>query len=117
METVTRQANLDRLATAVAARPVVGLIGPRQCGKTWLARRFIEAHYPGLPSGNFLDLESLRDLARLENPLLALESLSGLVVLDEVQRKPEIFQTLRVLADRPERKNRFLVLEAPQVSS
>jgi len=110
MNVIERQGAFDRLAAALTARPLVGLVGPRQCGKTWLARRYILKFHPELPAGNILDLENLRDLARLETPLLALESLSGLVVLDEVQHKPEIFQTLRVLADRPERIARFLVL-------
>jgi predicted AAA+ superfamily ATPase len=56
------------------------------------------------------DLEDPLDLARLDNPMLALESTTGLVVIDEVQRRPELFEILRVLVDRSERQARFLVL-------
>jgi predicted AAA+ superfamily ATPase len=99
-----------RLEAALEARPVVGLVGPRQCGKTSLARQYVQKFYPNLPRGNSFDLENLGDLARLENPLLTLESLSALVVIDEVQHQPEVFKTLRVLADRPGRITKFLVL-------
>jgi predicted AAA+ superfamily ATPase len=85
---------------------VVALLGARQTGKTTLARQVGDAH--GTET-TYFDLESDRDLARLEDPLLALEPLRGLVILDEVQRRPELFPTLRVLADRP-RGARFLVL-------
>lgn len=76
--------------------PVVALIGARQVGKTTLAKELAAQH----PSAHLFDLESSADLARLADPLLALEPLQGLVVLDEVQRRPELFPTLRVLADR-----------------
>lgn len=85
---------------------VVALLGARQIGKTTLARQICEA-WNG--ESEYFDLESSRDLAKLDDPMLALEPLRGLVVLDEVQRRPEIFPTLRVLADRP-RGARFLVL-------
>ncbi len=87
--------------------PVVALIGARQVGKTTLARQLARV-YPQ-PSHPF-DLESSADLARLADPLLALAPLEGLVVLDEVQRRPELFPTLRVLADRRPLPARFLVL-------
>jgi uncharacterized protein len=85
---------------------VVALVGARQVGKTTLVQQ-VERQSNG-PVHHF-DLESTRDLARLADPLLALEPLSGLVVLDEVQRRPEIFPSLRVLADRP-RGARYLIL-------
>lgn len=87
--------------------PVVALLGPRQVGKTTLARDVV-AGWTG-PVTTF-DLERPADLARLAEPELALESLRGLVVLDEVQRRPELFPVLRVLADRPRKPARFLVL-------
>lgn len=87
--------------------PVVALLGPRQVGKTTLARE-VAAGWAG-PVTHF-DLERPSDLARLAEPELALEPLRGLVVLDEVQRRPELFPVLRVLADRPRKPARFLVL-------
>ena len=87
-------------------RPVVALIGARQVGKTTLAREIAERHSPA----HLFDLESSADLARLSDPLLALSHLEGLIVLDEVQRRPDLFPTLRVLADRRPPPARFLVL-------
>jgi predicted AAA+ superfamily ATPase len=84
---------------------VVALIGPRQCGKTTLAREFVN------PSSiNYFDLENPYNLARLENPMLALQDLQGLVVIDEVQRRSELFPILRVLVDRNPLPARFLIL-------
>ncbi len=87
--------------------PVVAILGTRQVGKTTLARRFL-AHHPG--PATVLDLEDPEDLGRLENPMLALRPLRGIVVIDEVQRRPDLFPILRVLADRPDLPARFLVL-------
>lgn len=84
---------------------VVALIGPRQCGKTTLARQFVNPD-----SINYFDLENPLNLARLENPMLALQDLRGLVVIDEVQRRPELFPILRVLVDRDPLPARFLIL-------
>ena len=87
--------------------PVVAILGARQVGKTTLAGA-IAAGYSGDTA--FFDLERSTDLARLADPELALSRLKGLVVLDEIQRRPELFPTLRVLADRPRKPARFLVL-------
>lgn len=95
---------VDRL---IRNNPVVGLVGARQVGKTTLARQ-IASRRSG-PT-HFFDLESAADRAMLSDPLLALSSLRGLVVLDEIQRQPDLFPTLRVLADRSRRRARFLVL-------
>ena len=84
----------------LSEQPVVALLGARQVGKTTLARQVARSYRAGVA---FFDLESSRDLAKLADPMLALEPLRGLVVLDEVQRRPDIFPTLRVLADRPPR--------------
>lgn len=85
--------------------PVVGLLGPRQAGKTTLARTIVK------PSDlNYFDLESPESLARLKEPMTALKNLRGTVVIDEVQRMPELFSLLRVLADRRPRRARFLIL-------
>ena len=88
--------------------PVVALLGPRQVGKTTLARLFAVS-LEEMPV-HWFDLESLVDLARLSNPELALSPLRGLVILDEIQRMPELLPVLRVLADRPETPARFLIL-------
>jgi uncharacterized protein len=83
--------------------PVVTIVGPRQCGKTTLALDLAKG-----PHTRF-DLENPRHLAALSEPMLALEPLEGLIIIDEVQRLPELFPALRVLVDQ--RKNRrFLVL-------
>ena len=85
--------------------PGVALLGPRQCGKTTLARQVAQNL-----GGKIFDLENPEDAAALENPMLVLESLTGLVVLDEVQRKPELFPILRVLMDRVKSPAKFLLL-------
>lgn len=85
--------------------PGVVLLGPRQCGKTTLARKLAAK-----PLARFFDLEHPDDAAALENPMLVLEPLRGLVVLDEVQRRPELFPVLRVLMDRPDIPARFFLL-------
>lgn len=93
------------LETAIRRSRIVALLGPRQCGKTTLARQFV-----GPESINYFDLEDPASLARLHEPRLALERLEGLVVIDEIQRQPELFPLLRVLADRQPNPARFLVL-------
>jgi len=93
------------LEDALRRNPVVALVGARQCGKTTLARQFVEAHSP-----NYFDLEDPLSLARLDQPMTALGPLSGLVVIDEVQRRPDLFPILRVLADRDDCPATFLVL-------
>jgi hypothetical protein len=95
------------LSHLLARNPVVAILGARQVGKTTLARTFIERQ--GRPATVF-DLERAQDLARLEDAELGLRHLKGIVVLDEIQRRPDLFPTLRVLADRPRRPVRFLVL-------
>ena len=84
---------------------VVALIGPRQCGKTTLARQLVTPD-----SINYFDLENPYSLARLDQPMTALEDLQGLVVIDEIQRRPALFPILRVLADRSPLPARFLIL-------
>jgi predicted AAA+ superfamily ATPase len=101
-----RRQHLSQLLRLLRQFPVVGLIGARQVGKTTLASE-VAAHRQ---EATVFDLEDARDLARLRDPLLALEPLRGLVVIDEVQARPDLFPALRVLADRPRRPARFLVL-------
>ena len=102
-----RNAHRERISALLDDSPVVALIGARQVGKTTLARE-LARQYP--TRTHLFDLESSADLARLGDPLLALSDLEGLVVLDEVQRRPDLFPTLRVLADRRPLPARFLVL-------
>lgn len=94
-----------RVRQALRRARVVALVGPRQSGKTTIARQFVE---PG--ASTYFDLEDPLDRERLREPLTALQRLRGLVVLDEVQRVPELFPVLRVLADRKPLPARFLVL-------
>ena len=96
---------LARIRAALARSRVVALVGPRQCGKTTLARLLMRAE-----DANYFDLEDPRSLARLAEPMTAFEGLRGLVVVDEVQRRPDLFPVLRVLADRRPLPARFLVL-------
>lgn len=93
------------ISTALRRSRVVALLGPRQCGKTTLARQFVPPDSP-----NYFDLEDPLSLARLDEPMTALRDLTGLVVIDEVQRRPELFSVLRVLADRDSLPARFLIL-------
>ena len=96
---------LDRVHQALKRSRVVALIGPRQCGKTTLARQIV-------PAGavEYFDLENPRDLGRLDEPLSALENLRGIVVIDEVHRRPDLFPVLRMLADRTPLPARFVIL-------
>lgn len=97
---------LGRVRGLLRTSPVVALLGARQSGKTTLAQQVLTA----ARRGERFDLEDARDLQRLTQPMTALESLRGLVVIDEVQRVPELFPRLRVLADRKPLPARFLVL-------
>jgi hypothetical protein len=96
---------LDRLKASIRRSPVTALLGPRQCGKTTLARQLAQDQ-----TATFFDLESLPDQRRLQNPEMVLGALAGLIVLDEIQIMPDLFRVLRVLVDRPENKARFLIL-------
>jgi len=102
---VARDALLERIRVAVARSPVTVLTGPRQSGKTTLARQFVSEDSP-----NYFDLEDPVSLARLEEPRTALDPLEGLVVIDEIQRRADLFPILRVLSDRRKRLARFLIL-------
>ncbi len=89
---IDRASRLEHLRELLSYSPVVAILGPRQCGKTTLARSIDAEHY--------FDLENPRDLARLENPQTALEKLEGLVCIDEIQLKPDFFPLLRYLVDQ-----------------
>ena len=102
---IVRMADIVLVRTALRRSRVVALLGPRQCGKTTLAREFVAPD-----SLNYFDLEDPRSLARLTEPDTALRPLKKLVVIDEIQRRPDLFPLLRVLADRRPLPARFLVL-------
>lgn len=113
---IVRGAYLDRVRAGLARSPVVMLVGPRQCGKSTLARQLAEETAGG--GAHVFDLEDPAAAAALAQPMTALRPLRGLVVLDEVQRLPEIFPCLRVLADRDGAPARFLLLgsASPELS-
>lgn len=102
---IKRPQLLARLRSGLKKNPAVALLGPRQCGKTTLARQLA-----GASRSTYFDLENPVDLARLSEPMTALESLRGLIVIDEVQRHPDLFPILRVLLDRKPVRARFLIL-------
>jgi len=102
---ISRPRVLERITRTHTHHPIAALLGPRQCGKTTLARMIAERE-----PCTFFDLENPVDSRRLSVPMQALEGLSGLVVIDEVQRKPDLFELLRVLVDRPKNATRFLLL-------
>lgn len=95
----------EHVYAAMTTSPVTALLGPRQSGKTWIARTL------RVPQENYFDLEDDVSLVRLEGGAQSvLDRLTGVVVIDEIQRRPHLFMSLRVLADRPEQKARFLIL-------
>jgi len=102
---------IEALGQQWATAKIVALLGPRQAGKTTLARTYCrESPFPFDPSLNYFDLEDPAQVARLDNPMLALGKLRGLVVIDEIQFRPDLFPVLRVLADREGTPARFLIL-------
>lgn len=102
---IDRKRYIRHVTRALSRSPIVALLGPRQCGKTTLAKTVCDQR----PSSYF-DLESQKDLTRLDNPEMVFATLSGLVVIDEIQNKPELFSALRVVVDKQENKCKFLVL-------
>jgi predicted AAA+ superfamily ATPase len=114
---------IERIENAFSTHSVVALLGPRQCGKTTLARQYIDQISPSaagavegqapldhFPRQNYFDLENTIDLARLSTAQLTLGELKNLIVIDEIQRAPELFPTLRVLVDETANKRKFLIL-------
>lgn len=104
---IARERRVAEVRRLLKSFPVVGLLGARQVGKSTLARQIAAASRGAV---SFFDLEDPETLARLAEPQLALASLRGLVILDEIQRRPDLFPLLRVLADRRPLPARFLVL-------
>ncbi len=106
ISTMVKRAELiDRVRYGLQHSPVTAILGPRQCGKTTLAKEIGRQH-----QATYFDLEDPNDQARLSNPQLALTPLRGVVILDEIQRRPELTMLLRVLADRKPLPCRFIVL-------
>jgi predicted AAA+ superfamily ATPase len=102
---IPRPDAIERIAAVFKVHPIAALLGPRQCGKTTLARMILERE-----PCTYFDLENPVDLRRLSAPMSTLEELSGLVVMDEIQRRPDLFELLRVLVDRPKSSVHFLIL-------
>lgn len=102
---ILRKEYTEAIKQALARSRVVALVGPRQSGKTTLARQFVPEASP-----NYFDLEDPLSFARLAEPMTALESLTGLIVIDEIQRYPNLFPILRVLSDRLNNPATFLIL-------
>lgn len=98
---IKREAEIEHINNLISSFPVTAILGPRQCGKTVLANQVAFDHY--------FDLENPRDSVRLETPQLALEDLEGLIVIDEIQRFPDIFQLIRYLVDSKS-KQKYLIL-------
>ena len=105
LSVIDRKTDTALVHAALKRSRVIALLGPRQCGKTTLARQFVAPD-----SLNYFDLEEPQSLARLTEPDTALRPLKKLVVIDEIQRRPDLFPLLRVLADRVPLPARFLIL-------
>jgi uncharacterized protein len=101
MNFIDRKTDQATLTKLISVFPVTAILGPRQCGKTTLART--------LAADSYFDLENPQDLARLEQPQLALEDLTGLIVIDEIQRLPDLFPLLRYLVDQG-KSRKFVIL-------
>src|SRR3972149_4781544 len=101
MNLIDRKTDRTTLSKFMSLFPVTAILGPRQSGKTTLART--------LAADSYFDLENPQDLARLEQPQLALEDLTGLIVIDEIQRLPDLFPLLRYLVDQ-EKNRKFVIL-------
>ncbi|HLC06832.1 MAG TPA: ATP-binding protein [Candidatus Babeliales bacterium] len=93
-----REKFLDLIEMQFRVHPACALLGPRQVGKTTLAKMYVEKYFPN--DAYFFDLENPSDIVRLENPMFTLQNISQkLIVIDEIQRRPELFPVLRVIID------------------
>ena len=112
---IPRPQAVSRIVQSFRVHPAVALTGPRQCGKTTLAELHGKdyAAQDQYASVTYFDLERATDRRRLQTPEQALSPLTGLVVIDEIQRQPDLFETLRVLLDRRETPAQFLLWAAP----
>jgi predicted AAA+ superfamily ATPase len=105
---INRDNFLKKIRDAFRVNPVVALLGPRQSGKTTLAHQYFNHHGP--QEAQFFDLENPTHIASLENAQLTFQSISGPIVIDEIQRRPDLFEVLRVIVDATHRKKKFLIL-------
>ena len=96
---IERKLDFQNIQKLIRSFPITAIIGSRQCGKTFLARRINYNHY--------FDLENPRDVASLANAQLTLEELKGLIIIDEIQRMPELFTLLRYLVDNNKKTKIF----------
>jgi predicted AAA+ superfamily ATPase len=97
MKLIERRTDFEEIQKLIRLFPVVAILGPRQCGKTTLVETMVYDHY--------FDLENPRDITRLDQPQLALEGLKGVIVIDEIQRIPDLFPLIRYLVDtQPQQK-------------
>ena len=103
-----REQQLDNIALGFEVHPIIAILGPRQVGKTTLARQYCKKHETS--KIHYFDLEHSTDIGLFNDPLLLLEKLEGLIVIDEIQRVPELFPLLRVLVDRENNKQQYLIL-------
>jgi len=103
---IRRSPEIELIKKRLKDYPIVAILGPRQCGKTTLSRQFSSQWHSNI---TVFDMESPADARRLEDPLLALEDLKGLVIIDEIQKRPNLFPVLRVLSDRS-LKTKYLIL-------
>ena len=103
---VLRTFLLEELLDSIENNPITAILGPRQCGKTTLTKAITHPTY----TIHYFDLEDPRDAFLFEQPMLALESLNGIIVIDEIQLKPSLFSLLRVLADKKRNDTRFVIL-------
>ena len=102
--TIHRTSLVSEIRLRLKHDPIVTILGPRQCGKTTVARWIAKE-----TRAHFFDLEDPADRRALEEPKTTLAPLSGVVVIDEAQLRPDLFPVLRVLADRRPSPARFLL--------
>lgn len=105
-----RAGYLQSIQQAFRVNPIVALLGPRQCGKTTLAKQIFADQETEQLGRNYFDCEKAIDIQRLQNPAIALSELNGLVVMDEIQLRPDLFPALRVIIDEKRDSQRYLIL-------
>lgn len=105
-----RHKHCNHIQLLFEVNPLVAILGPRQCGKTTLAQEYLTTYGHLYKNVTAFDLENSLDLQRLENPRIALENLRGLIVIDEIQLRPDLFPILRVLIDQNRDLQKYLIL-------
>lgn len=105
---IQRSYYIEKIEFLFNVTPSVAILGPRQCGKTTLARLYADNYH--IKPIYWFDLENPDDLGRLASPMLALAELEGLIVIDEIQKRPDLFPALRVLIDEHKGTQRYLIL-------